>query len=94
MGQAPRECGVRTPKVTRVAFHPNSDVIAMGYDDGWILMCRIEDGAELLVRQRDNDTPGGRIRPAISALCWDDEGKRLLFGAENGEAGLLTLPVS
>lgn len=93
MGQAPRECGVRTPKVTRVAFHPNSDVIAMGYDDGWILMCRLDDGAELLVRQRDDDNPGGRIRPAISALCWDSEGKRLLFGAENGEAGLLTLPV-
>lgn len=93
MGKAPRECGVRTPKVTRVAFHPNSDVIAMGYDDGWILMCRIDDGAELLVRQRDEDNPGGRIRPAISALCWDEDGKRLLFGAENGEAGILTLPV-
>ncbi len=93
MGQAPRECGVRAPKVTRVAFHPNSEVIAMGYDDGWILMCRIEDGAELLVRQRDDDGQGGRIRPAISALCWDGDGKRLLFGAENGEAGLLTLPV-
>ena len=93
MGKAPRECGVRTPKVTRVAFHPNSEVIAMGYDDGWILMCRLDDGAELLVRQRDDDTPGSRIRPAISALCWDAEGKRLLFGAENGEAGLLTLPV-
>jgi len=93
MGKAPRECGVRTPKVTRVAFHPNSDVIAMGYDDGWILMCRIDDGAELLVRQRDDDTPGSRIRPAISALAWDRDGKRLIFGAENGEAGMLTLPV-
>jgi WD40 repeat protein len=93
MGQAPRECGVREPKVTRVAFHPGSPVIAMGYDDGWILLCRINDGAELLVRQREGDGKGGRIRPAISALSWDKDGKRLLFGAENGEAGLLTLPV-
>lgn len=93
MGQAPRECGVREPKVTRVAFHPNSPVIALGYDDGWILMCRIQDGAELLVRQRPAEENKSRIRPAISALVWDSEGKRLLFGAENGEAGLLTLPV-
>ena len=45
------------------------------------------------MRQRDGDGKGGRIRPAISALAWDKDGKQLLFGAENGEAGLLTLPV-
>ncbi|MGE3644965.1 MAG: WD40 repeat domain-containing protein [Beijerinckiaceae bacterium] len=93
MGQAPRECGIRTPKVTRVAFHPNSHVIALGYDDGWILLCRLADGAELLVRQRPEEKQTGKIRPAISGLCWDGDGKRLLFGAENGEAGILTLPV-
>lgn len=93
MGQAPRECGVREPKVTRVAFHPKSHVIALGYDDGWILMCRLQDGAELLVRQRVADEKPGRVRPAISALVWDEAGKQLLYGAENGEAGLLTLPV-
>lgn len=93
MGQAPRECGVRKPKVTQVAFHPKSQVIALGYEDGWILICRIEDGSELLVRQRVEDKNPGRIRPAISALTWDAEGKRLIFGAENGENGLLTLPV-
>ena len=27
------------------------------------------------------------------SLVWDSEGKRLLFGAENGDAGQLTLPV-
>jgi len=93
MGKAPRECGVRTPKVTRVAFHPGSPVIAVGYEDGWILLCRISDGSELLVRAREADESPKRVRPSITALCWDGDGKRLLFGAENGEAGLLTLPV-
>lgn len=94
MGKAPRECGVRSPKVTRVAFHPKSPVLAVGYEDGWILLCRIADGAELLVRRKPDDAPKtGRNRPAISALVWDKDGKRLLFGTENGEAGLLTLPV-
>lgn len=94
MGKAPKECGVRKPKVTQVAFHPNSPVLTVGYEDGWILMCRLADGAELLVRRTPEGTPTtGRKRAAISALAWDKEGKRLLFGAENGDAGLLTLPV-
>ena len=94
MGKAPKECGVRTPKVTQVAFHPKSPVLAVGYEDGWILLCRLADGAELLVRRTPDGTPTtGRKRAAISALVWDKDGKRLMFGAENGEAGLLTLPV-
>lgn len=94
MGKAPKECGVRKPKVTQVAFHPKSPVLAVGYEDGWILLCRLADGAELLVRRTPDGTPTtGRKRAAISAMAWDADGKRLLFGAENGDAGLLTLPV-
>ena len=37
MGKAPRECGVRPAKVSRVACHPNALIIAIGYEDGWIL---------------------------------------------------------
>lgn len=93
MGKAPRECGVREPKVSQVAFHPTSLVIAVGYEDGWILMCRLQDGAELLVRQTEHVAGKSRARFGISALAWDEDGKRLIFGTENGEAGLLTLPV-
>ena len=54
----------------------------------------LADAAELLVRRTPDGTPTtGRKRAAISALVWDSEGKRLLFGAENGDAGQLTLPV-
>lgn len=89
MGKGPRECGVRPAKVTRVAFHPRSLVCAIGYDDGWVMICRITDAAEILVRF----VPEGETAGAISALSWSADGGRLLFGAEDGAAGILTLPV-
>lgn len=87
MGKAPRECGVRPAKVSRVAFHPKALIVAIGYEDGCILLCRLTDASELLVRRAD------MIGGAVSALQWDGVGKRLLFGTDGGAAGLLTLPV-
>jgi WD40 repeat protein len=84
MGKAPRECGVREARVTKVAFHPRALVVAIGYADGLVFLCRLADAAEILVRP-PGDGP-------ISALSWDATGARLLFGLETGEAGLLTLP--
>jgi WD40 repeat protein len=86
MGKAPRECGVRAARVSQVAFHPRTLVVAVGYEDGFILLCRLSDAAEILVREPQPD--GG----AISALAWDAIGARLIFGLSNGGAGLLTLP--
>jgi WD40 repeat protein len=87
MGKAPRECGVRQAKVSRVAFHPRALVIAVGYEDGWLLLCRLEDGAEILVRG-----PRDTADDAISALVWSDDGRHLLFGTAKGHAGLLAMP--
>ena len=84
MGKAPRECGVRQARVTQVAFHPKALVVAIGYADGLVLLCRLADGAEILARH-----PGDG---AVSALAWDATGARLLFGLESGAAGLLSLP--
>ena len=84
MGKAPRECGVRQARVTQVAFHPKALVVAIGYADGLVLLCRLVDGAEILAR-----LPGDG---AVSALAWDATGARLLFGLELGAAGLLSLP--
>ena len=86
MGRGPRECGVRAAKVTQVAFHPASLVLAIGYEDGWVLLCRLTDGSELLVR-----APGAGRDP-VSALAWDGAGARLAFGTQKGEAGVLALP--
>ena len=84
MGKAPRECGVREARVTRVAFHPRTLVLAIGYADGLALLCRLADAAEILVR-RSGEGP-------VSTLAWSPNGARLLIGLESGEASLLNLP--
>ena len=48
-----------------------------------ILMVRLEDGAEILVRRNGAAT--------ISALAWNAKGTLLAFAAEDGEAGMLAL---
>ncbi len=87
MKKAPRECGVRPARVSRVAFHPKALVIAIGYEDGWVLLCRLTDGAEILVRKPAVEAPD-----AVSALVWNDDGRRLMFGTSEGNAGLLDMP--
>ena len=86
MGKSPRECGVRPARVSQAAFHPNTAVLALGYDDGFVLLCRLTDASEIPVRREDPEGGG------ISALAWDRDGSRLLFGTREGRAGLLTLP--
>ena len=86
MGKAPRECGVRPTKVSKVAFHPKALVLAIGYEDGWIMLVRFTDASELLVR-------GGGDGAEITALNWSLDGKQLVFGSESGASGLLELPV-
>ncbi|MCC5977377.1 MAG: WD40 repeat domain-containing protein [Salinarimonas sp.] len=84
-GKAPREFGVRAARVTRVACHPQMPICAAGYEDGCVLMIRISDGSELLVRPAVKGSP-------ITALGWDPAGKLLGFGAADGAAGILPLP--
>jgi WD40 repeat protein len=84
MGRAPRECGVRTSRVARVAFHPKAYVLAAAYDDGLVLLIRLTDASELPVRHATG-------KP-VTALAWDGSGRRLAFGDAEGDAGILTLP--
>jgi WD40 repeat protein len=86
MGKAPRECGVRPLRASRVAFHPAALVLAIGYDDGCVMLVRLTDASELLVRAP------GKEQGAISALGWDPEGRRLAIGGADGYAGVLSLP--
>ena len=65
----------REARVTKVAFHPRALVVAIGYADGLVLLCRLGDAAEILVRApgrragqrarlgRDGGTPS--VRPRI-----------------------------
>ncbi|WP_158809783.1 WD40 repeat domain-containing protein [Beijerinckia sp. L45] len=86
MNKQPRELAARKAKVARVACNSKALLLAIGFEDGWILLVRLNDGSEMLVRRPDGD------RSPITALVWSNDGTRLLFGTEAGEAGLLTLP--
>ncbi|WP_395698440.1 WD40 repeat domain-containing protein [Methylocella sp.] len=87
LNKAPREYGLMSAKVTVVAFHPKSPILAQGYEDGAVLLCRHVDGAELLVRPGEAGEDKG-----VAALAWDAAGRNLLFGTRSGAAGLLAMP--
>ena len=70
-------------RVSVVACHPKQDVMAVGYSDGTVLMVRLEDGAEILVR-KNGGTPA-------AALAWNAKGTLLAFATEDGDGGLLEL---
>jgi hypothetical protein len=81
MGRAPLQLGVRDALVTRVAAHPQSEMVAIGYQDGMILAVRFADAEEAVMRR-----PGGG---PVSALAWDEAGHRLAFGTEEGAGGVI-----
>ena len=85
MGRAPKEIGVRSARVSAVACHPTAPIVAIGYADGFVLLARLEDGAEIPVRRQGEGGP-------ITALAWAARGERLLFGTDDGKAGIVALP--
>jgi WD domain, G-beta repeat len=83
MGKEPAMLAPLQARVSMVACHPRQEILAAGYGDGTVLMVRMADGAEILVR-RNNGV-------AISALAWNAKGTQLAFSDEAGEGGLLPL---
>lgn len=84
MGKAPLELGMRgDTMVTSVSCHPSEDIVAIGYQDGMIMVVRFADSKEVLLRR-----PG---KSPISSTAWDKAGHRLSFGSENGDCGLIDI---
>ena len=83
MGKEPAMQAPLQARVSAVACHPKQDILAAGYSNGTVLMVRLTDGAEILVRKN-----GGA---QVSALAWNGKGTQLAFAAEDGDAGLLAL---
>src|ERR1700710_3136741 len=81
MGKEPAMLAPLQARVSAVACHPKQDIMAAGYSDGTVLMIRLEDGAEILVRRRG--------KAPVAALAWNAKGTTLAFAAEDGDAGLL-----
>ena len=83
MGKEPAMLAPLQARVSAVACHPKQDILAAGYSDGTVLMVRLEDGAEILVRRN-----GGA---AVSGLAWNAKGTLLAYVAEDGDAGMLDM---
>ncbi|MES2031329.1 MAG: WD40 repeat domain-containing protein [Pseudomonadota bacterium] len=83
MGKEPAMLAPLKAKVTMVACHPKQDILAAGYSDGTILMVRMADGAEILVRANKGQP--------VAALGWNAKGTLLAFADQDGDAGLLEL---
>jgi WD40 repeat protein len=83
MGKEPAMLAPLQARVSMVACHPKQDVMAAGYSDGTVLMVRLEDGAEILVRRNGS--------AAVSALAWNARGTLLAFGTEDGDAGMVEM---
>ena len=83
MGKQPRMLARSQARVNVVACHPKQAIAAAGYADGMVLLVRLDDGAEIMVR------PSGGA--PISALGWGENGARMAFGSEDGAAGILVL---
>jgi len=83
MGKQPKMLAPYEHRVAVVACHPRQDVVAVGFEDGMVLLVRAEDGAEILARK-----PGGGT---VSALAWNPDGRTLAFGTDEGEAGIVNL---
>ena len=85
MGKAPTELATAPDGIicTRVACHPERDLVAAGFSDGTVVAV---------------DIPTARVLPllasgrgAISALAWSGDGAMLALGSETGFAALLDL---
>jgi WD40 repeat protein len=83
MGKEPAMLAPLQARVSAIACHPKHDIMAAGYSDGTVLMVRLDDGAEILVRRR-----GGT---AVSGLAWSAKGALLAFATEDGDAGMVEL---
>jgi WD40 repeat protein len=83
MGKEPQLLAPAERGVSIVACHPDKEVVAVGYEDGLILLVRMPDGAEILARR-----PGGS---PVTAAAWSAAGTALAFGTEDGAAGVINL---
>jgi WD40 repeat protein len=83
MGKTPRLLTPSGHRIDVVACHPGLDIVAAGYNNGLVLLARIETGAEVLAK-KPGDAP-------VTALAWRGDGRLLAWGTESGEAGIINL---
>ena len=84
MGKAPIElAGGDGIICTRVAAHPQQEMVAGGFADGLVVLAEINSSRILPVAP-----PGAG---PVSALAWSPDGTQLAIGTENGFAAIIDL---
>ena len=84
MGKPPLELGAATGALcTRVACHPQSDMLAAGFSDGSVVIADI--GSERILPISPPQTG------PVSALTWSPDGAFLAFGTETGILAMIDL---
>lgn len=84
MGKAPTEmAGGDDVLCTRVACHPQHEMVAAGFADGLVVLADVATARILPV--------AGPGRGSVSALAWSADGSHLAFGTETGFAALVDL---
>ena len=84
MGKPPVElAGGDGVLCTRVAFHPQHDMVAAGFSDGLVALADVASERVLPV------APPGQ--GAVTALAWSADGNALVLGTDQGFAALVDL---
>src|SRR5271157_2227056 len=84
MGKAPIElAGGDGIVCTRVACHPQQEMVAGGFADGLVVLAEVNSSRVLPVAP-----PGGG---PVSALAWSPDGSQLAIGREQGFAAIVDL---
>lgn len=66
-----------------MACHPTKEIVAIGYDDGLVLLVRIPDGAEIMIKP-----PDGR---SILVMRWNAMGAQIGIALESGQCRVVSL---
>lgn len=69
-------------EATAVACHPQHAVAAVGYADGAVLLIRIEDEAEMLLKNASG--------APVSAMVWKPDGSGIAIGCEDGVGRIIS----
>jgi WD40 repeat protein len=86
MGTSAISRGERGSRVTALCWHPEAPMIALGYRDGAVQLCRTEDGAMLpLLEPRGEPT---------THLCFSATGSTLAALTDNGTLSRFALSLA
>jgi len=83
MGTSAISLGERQVQVTALAWHPSAPMLALGYRDGSVQLCRAEDGAMLPVLEPDGEQ--------ITHLGFSPDGASLAMLSQRGKLARIAL---